>query len=192
MIPKQLLLSLVNLGYAFPGRRLGVNHLYLTYLKEIDFKKDWSEVDLQCCVSFRCAAQWCRAEKHRLLWWPSGKESPAVQEIQETWVQSLGQEDPLEESMAIHFDILAWRIPRAEESGRLQSIGSQRVGDNWSDLASTHTHTHTYINTHTHTYIYSFQILFHYSLLCSVEYSSLHYTVGSCCLSVLYIIVCIC
>ena len=53
-----------------------------------------------------------------------------MQEIQETRVQSLGQEDPLEESMAIHFDILAWRIPRAEESGRLQSIGSQRVGDN--------------------------------------------------------------
>jgi len=49
---------------------------------------------------------------------------PAVQEMQ---VQSLGQEDPLEEEMAIHFSILAWRIPRTEEPGGLQSIGS-RVG----------------------------------------------------------------
>ena len=41
------------------------------------------------------------------------------------WVQSLGQEDPLEESMAIHSIILAWRIPWTEQSGGLQSIGSQ-------------------------------------------------------------------
>ena len=50
-----------------------------------------------------------------------GKESA----VQETWVQSLGQEDPLEKSMAIHSSILAWRIPRTEEPGGLQSIGSQ-------------------------------------------------------------------
>ena len=43
-------------------------------------------------------------------------------------VQSLGQEDPLEEGMATHSDILAWRIPWTEEPGGLQSIGSQRVG----------------------------------------------------------------
>ena len=46
----------------------------------------------------------------------------------ETWVQSLGQEDPLEEEMATHSSILAWRIPRTEEPGELQSMGSQRVG----------------------------------------------------------------
>ena len=40
----------------------------------------------------------------------------------------LGQKDPLEEGMATHSSILAWRIPRTEEPGRLQSIGSQRVG----------------------------------------------------------------
>ena len=45
----------------------------------------------------------------------------------ETWVQSLGWEDPLEEGMATHFSILAWRIPRTEEPGGLQSMGSQRV-----------------------------------------------------------------
>ena len=48
--------------------------------------------------------------------------------MQETWVQSLGQEDPLEKEMATHSSILAWRIPWMEEPGRLQSTGSQRVG----------------------------------------------------------------
>ena len=45
----------------------------------------------------------------------------------ETWVQSLGQEDPLEKKMATHSSILAWRILWTEELGRLQSTGSQRV-----------------------------------------------------------------
>ena len=56
------------------------------------------------------------------------KNSPAMQETQETWVQSLGWEVPLEEGMATHSTILAWRIPWTEEPGRLQSKGSQRVG----------------------------------------------------------------
>ena len=47
--------------------------------------------------------------------------------MQETWVQSLGREDPLKKGMATHSSILAWRIPWAEEPGRLQSMGSQRV-----------------------------------------------------------------
>ena len=47
---------------------------------------------------------------------------------QETWVRSLGQEDPLEEGMATHSSSLAWEIPRTEEPGGLQSMGSQRVG----------------------------------------------------------------
>ena len=46
--------------------------------------------------------------------------------IQETWVQSLNQEDPLEKGMATHTRILAWRIPWAEKPGRLQSMGSQK------------------------------------------------------------------
>ena len=46
----------------------------------------------------------------------------------ETWVRSLGGEDPLEEGMATHSSILAWRIPWTEEPGRLQSTGLQRVG----------------------------------------------------------------
>ena len=46
----------------------------------------------------------------------------------ETWVRSLGREDPLEKEMATHSSILAWRTPWTEEPGRLQSTGSQRVG----------------------------------------------------------------
>ena len=53
------------------------------------------------------------------------KSLPANVELQETWVQSLSREDPLEEEMATHFSVLAWKIPWTEEPGGLQSIGSQ-------------------------------------------------------------------
>ena len=59
--------------------------------------------------------------------------------MQETWVQSLGQEDPLEKEMATHSSILAWRIPWTEEPGRLQSTGSQ---SQTRTEQLTHTHTH--------------------------------------------------
>ena len=62
------------------------------------------------------------------------KNLPAMQE---TWVRSLGWEDPLEKEMAAHSSILAWKTPWMEEPGRLQSIGSQRVSE------QLHTHTHT-------------------------------------------------
>ena len=55
------------------------------------------------------------------------KNLPAMQEI---WVQSLGQEDPLEKEMAIDSSILAWRISWKEEPGGLKSMGSQRVRHN--------------------------------------------------------------
>ena len=48
--------------------------------------------------------------------------------MQETWVRSVGSQDPLEEELAAHSSILAWRIPRTEEPGGLQSMGSRRVG----------------------------------------------------------------
>ena len=57
------------------------------------------------------------------------KNLPAVQEIQ---IWSLGQEDPLEKGMATHCSILAWRIPWTEDSGGLQSMGSQRVGHDYA------------------------------------------------------------
>ena len=53
------------------------------------------------------------------------KRLPAMRETQ---IQSLGREDPLEKEMATHSSILAWKIPWTEEPGRLQSMGSQRVG----------------------------------------------------------------
>ena len=61
--------------------------------------------------------------------------SPMVQNLpamQETRVQSLGQEGPLEEGMAAHSRILVWRIPRTEEPGGLQSMGLQGVGRDWA------------------------------------------------------------
>ena len=70
------------------------------------------------------------------------KNPPAVQE---SWVGSLGQEDPLEKGMATHSSILAWRIPCMEEPGMLQSIGSQRVGHNSERLTHTHTYIHTFV-----------------------------------------------
>ena len=60
----------------------------------------------------------------------------------ETWVWSLGREDPLEKGMATHSSILPWKILRTEEPGELQSMGSQRVRHNWV----TNTHTHIYYN----------------------------------------------
>jgi len=56
-----------------------------------------------------------------------------MQKTQETWVQSLGPEDPLEKEMATHSSILAWRIPWTEEPGRLQSMGLPRIRQDWSD-----------------------------------------------------------
>ena len=71
------------------------------------------------------------------------KNLPAVQETWETWVQSVGQEDPLEEENGNPSRILVWKIPQTEEPGKLWSMESQRVGHNWSNSACRHLHTHT-------------------------------------------------
>ena len=57
---------------------------------------------------------------------PGGSVVKNPPEMQETWVEALGQEDPLEEEMATHSNIFAWEIPWTEEPGRLQSMGSQK------------------------------------------------------------------
>ena len=65
----------------------------------------------------------CRFLVHKLL-------KPSLKDFEhyfETWVQSLGREDPLEKEMAIHSSILAWRIPRTEKPSGLQFIGLQRI-----------------------------------------------------------------
>ena len=61
------------------------------------------------------------------------KNLPAVQETRKMWVWSLCQADSLEKEMAIHSRILAWEIPWMEEPGRLQCMGSQRVGHDWAN-----------------------------------------------------------
>ena len=55
------------------------------------------------------------------------KNLPVIQDVLEMWVQSLGQEDPMEKEMATHSSILPWKIPWTKEPGSLQSIRSQRV-----------------------------------------------------------------
>ena len=73
----------------------------------------------------------------------------------ETWVRSLGQEDPPEKGMATHSSILAWRIPWTVEPGGLWSMGSNTVGHNWATkCASMRAHMHTHTHTHTHTHVW--------------------------------------
>ena len=68
------------------------------------------------------------SSSYRLPSWLGSKESIwNAGDVEEMWVHSLGREDPLEKEMATHSSILAWKIPQAEESGRLQSTMSQRV-----------------------------------------------------------------
>ena len=71
------------------------------------------------------------------------KNPPAMQE---TWVWSLGLEDPLEKGLATHSSALAWRIPWTEEPGRLQSMVSQRVRHDWVTKCG-HAHTHIQLLT---------------------------------------------
>ena len=98
--------------------------------------------------------------------WLSGKESTCQCRrcSQETWIQSLGRQDPLEKGMATHPSILAWRIIWTEEPGGLQSMGSE---SQTRLSASTRAHTHT----HTHTHISSLLGSLSESLRCPVLYS---------------------
>ena len=80
-----------------------------------------------------------------LLFWASlvaqlVKNPPAMRQ---TWVRSLGWDDPLEEGMATHASILAWKIPWTEEPSRLRSMGSQRVRHDWVTKHSTAQHKHS-------------------------------------------------
>jgi len=70
-----------------------------------------------------------------------------AEDTQKTWVWSVGWKEPLEKEMAPHSSILAWKIPWAEGTGGLHSMGSQRVGHEWA----TKQQQKIYIHTHTHT-----------------------------------------
>ena len=87
-------------------------------------------MNLVQCVVFSRASQMTRV-----------KTMPTVQEMQGMWVQSLGRKDPLEEGMAAHSSVLAWRIPWAEETGRPRSIELWRVGSNGACMHVVFSHT---------------------------------------------------
>ena len=72
--------------------------------------------------------------------WATKRIHLAMQETHELCIQSLGQEDTLEQVMATHSSIVAWKIPWPEEPGGLQSMGLQRIGQDWA-----HTHTSVYL-----------------------------------------------
>ena len=82
------------------------------------------------CYSFSCSTL---SFPYASLVAQTVKRLPAMRE---TWVWSLSQEDPLEKEMATHPSTLAWKIPWTEEPGRLQSMGSQRVGHDWETSLS--------------------------------------------------------
>ena len=69
----------------------------------------------------------------QILMWASfiGQSVKNLPAVQQTWVQLLGWEDPLEKEMETHSSILAWKIPRTEKPDGLQSMGFQRVGRDW-------------------------------------------------------------
>ena len=71
-----------------------------------------------------CFAKYFLSTRYRLWGFPGGSVIKNLPAIQETNVQSLGQEDPLEKEMTIHSSILAWKIPWTEQLGGLQSTGS--------------------------------------------------------------------
>ena len=90
------------------------------------------------------------------------KNLPAMQEMQEMQVWSLGREDPLEKELATHSNILDRKIPQREEPGGLQSMLSQRVRCHWvraRALTHTHTHTHTWENSYRTLLMFPFKLL---------------------------------
>ena len=89
--------------------------------EELQNSQKGREKTAESHVSVKQVAQLVKKKIHRL-----------IQEMPEMPVQSLGHADPMEEGMATHSNILAWRIPWAEEPVRLQSMGSQRIRHDWA------------------------------------------------------------
>ena len=88
-------------------------------LQKCRSQKPGEPENLGCCFKINRASLMAQMRKN-------------LSAMQETWVRSLGQENPLEKGMATHSNILVWRIPWTEESGGLQSMGSWRVGHDWT------------------------------------------------------------
>ena len=108
----------------------------------------------------------------RLPQWLSDKENPCSSGDAGEAGLTLGQEDPLEEEMATHSSILAWKIPWLEEPGGLLSMGLQRIGHDWAiELVCPHgcvharTHTHTNIHTYPSRSLQEFLFFYIYCFL---------------------------
>ena len=99
----------------------------------IAFKSENTDRECKWFVQMHTTSQWTSLVAQTI------KRLPTMSEIR---VQSLGQEDPLEKEMATHSSILAWKIPWTEEPGRLQSMGSLRVGHDWAISLSLFTFMH--------------------------------------------------
>ena len=96
----------------------------------VQFKRDIYDTDRLKCTEINILSDLnikVRLYTAHILFWASlvAQRLKCLPPMQETWVRSLGQEDPLEKEMVTHSSILAWRIPRIEKPGRLQSTGLQ-------------------------------------------------------------------
>ena len=111
-----------------PGKNTGVGcHALL----QVNFPTQKSNPNVLCLLH-------CRWVLHHWVTWKTAAQTSLVAQkvkhlstMQETRIQSLGWEDPLEKEMAIHSSTIAWKIPWTEEPGGLQSMGSLRVGHDW-------------------------------------------------------------
>ena len=89
---------------------------------------DWFYYLANCIRTLQCPCPlWASLVAQRVKYLPA---------IQETWVRTLGQEDPLEKEMATHSSTLAWKIQWTEKPGRQQTMGSQRIGHDWATSLS--------------------------------------------------------
>ena len=111
--------------------------------EHLNLEASWSWANRE--IRFQSRAPWkqpslASSQATLLLWAPTRTFLPGhvwvvnnLPTVQETWVRSLGREDPQEKQMATHYSILAWRIPWAEEPGRLQSMGLLKSQTQFSD-----------------------------------------------------------
>ena len=108
----------------------------ISYLRRCSWSRDWTQVS---CVSLYWQSNslpLSHLGSHKPYASLVAQRLKHLPAMRETWVQSLGREDPLEKEMATHSVIPAWKIPWMVEPGRLQSMGLQRVGHNWATSLS--------------------------------------------------------